>query len=806
MLRFNLLLALRSIAKNKTTSLINLFGLSIAFSALLLIVLYVTNEWSYDKYNTNIARIYRVTRQGIDGRGAPGMHFAHVNFAMAEHAKAEFPQDIERAIRFGDFSNSLITVGEKNFVEPYVNFTDADVFQVFSWKLVKGNPETVLNDVNSVAISESAANRYFGDEDPVGKTILLERETPLQVTGVFEDMPANSHMKSDLLITMRTRENLEGREDLMKNPSNNDATYLLLREGADINKIAGQLPVSLNKYWDMDTEGRKHSEYIHYFFWPLKDIHLYFNVGPTSPEGNGNYVMVYIFSATAFLIMLIACINFINLSTARLSQRAKEVGLKKAIGAVRSTLFVQFVSEAFVFCLISVIVAVFAAYVALPYFNELIGKQLTMTMLAQTEVWGSLAILMVAISFIAGGYPAWFLSSFKSSDVLRRGVGVSWRKFSLRSALVGMQFFLAFVMIIAVSVVRKQLTFVSTYDIGFNRNSIVVLPSSDDIYKKFRSVKEQLEQFPGIELVSFSSRVPSGRLADAQNAMVEENGTMKDVNFTISDVHVDHDFLNVLGLPLIAGRNFDRMLPNDTTQAFILNETAVRKLGWKSAEDAIGKVFHYGSVRKGTIIGVAKDVNFESLHEEIKPTVFIISRGRNRSVVMRIDETRKPEVLKYLEQQWTYLRPGFPFTYYTLSDNLEKQYEKEAKTGEGILLFATFAVLVSSLGVFGLALFMAEQRTKEMGIRKALGASVGHILMLLGKWFFMLMLIAGAIAIPVSYWLASGWLDSFAFAASIGVGPFILSFVIIAFCTVMSIIVQIYRTARQNPVKALRYE
>lgn len=804
MFKFNLLLALRSITKNRTTSFINLFGLSIAFSALLLIVLYVAHEWSYDKYNTNLDRIYRVTRRGTEPDGSRGLQGAHMNYAMAEHVKAEFPE-VERAIRLNDNSDCLITIGDKSFVESKAFFSDPDVFEVFSWNLVKGNPKTVLVDVNSVAISQSAARRFFGDEDPIGKTIVLEGQTPLQVNGVYEDMPENSHFKSDLLIAMRTRENLENRENLMGNPSENDATYLLMRPGSDMAKLKAELPFVLDKYWPVNPQGQKHSDYNEYFFWPLEDLHLYFTQD-SSTEANGNYIMVYIFSATAFLIMLIACINFINLSTARLSQRAKEVGLKKAIGAMRSMLFVQFISEAFIFCLISVLIAGVVAYLGLPYFNQLIGKHLTMQMLGEPLVWTSLLGLMIVISFIAGGYPAWFLSSFKASDVLRRGLGVSWRKFSLRSALVGMQFFLAFVMIISVSVVRKQLSFVNDYDLGFNQNSIVVLPSSGDIFRKFRLIKEQLEQHPGIELVSASSRVPSGRLSDAQYAYVEEKGAMTAVSFRIGDVHVDHDFLNVLNLPLVAGRNFDRLLPTDTTQAFILNETAVKQLGWKSAEDAIGKVFHYGTLRKGTVVGVAKDINFESLHDEIKPTVFVISRGRNRSVIMRIDETKKPEVLKYLEEQWAFLRPGYPFTYYTLTENLEKQYEKESRVGEGIMLFTTFAVIVSSLGVFGLALFMAEQRSKEMGIRKALGASLGHIVVQLGRWFFVLMVVAGLIAVPISYWIASDWLKSFAFAAEIGVMPFLLAFGVIAMCTVLSIIVQIYRTARENPVKSLRYE
>lgn len=319
-------------------------------------------------------------------------------------------------------------------------------------------------------------------------------------------------------------------------------------------------------------------------------------------------------------------------------------------------------------------------------------------------------------------------------------------------------------------------------------------------------MKTHLESQPGIKQVSISSRVPSGRLADSQDAMIEVDGKMQSLTLRIADIHVDHDYFNVLGLPLVAGRNFDYGLASDSLRGFILNETAVKDIGWKSNEEAIGKIFHYGSVRKGNIIGVVKDFNFESLHEPIRPVVFVVVKSRGRSVSMRIDENEKENVLKYLAEQWTFWRPGFPFTWYSLSDNFEKQYEKEKRVGEGVSFFAAFAVFVSSLGVFGLALFMAEQRAKEMAIRKTLGADASHIMMLMGKWFFVLMVMAGAVSAPVSHWLIDRWLDTFAFSVGIRYAPYGMAFSIVAFCTLLSIVIQISRTAAQNPVKALRYE
>jgi putative ABC transport system permease protein len=382
MLAFNFLMAFRSMLKNRVTSAINLFGLSASFTALLLIMMFVIQELSYDKYHEKANRIFRISREGMDANGQPEIHFGHVNFALAEHLRKEFPDQVEKAIRFSDNSNTLVANEEakKSFVETSLFFADPGVFDVFSWNLVKGNHETVLKDINTIAISQSAAQRYFDDADPIGKMLLVNNEIAMQVTGVFEDVPTASHFKPTILMSMATREKLEVYEDLMRNQSNNDATYVLLREGANLETLKEQMPITLDRYYELLPDGRKSSQANRYYFWPLKEIHLNF-VYDSSTEPNGNYMVVYIFMGTAVLILLIACINFINLSTARLSQRAKEVGLKKAIGALRVTLFSQFIAEAFLFASFSLILALGASYLLLPSFNAFLAKELSLAMI-----------------------------------------------------------------------------------------------------------------------------------------------------------------------------------------------------------------------------------------------------------------------------------------------------------------------------------------------------------------------------------------------------------------------------------------
>jgi putative ABC transport system permease protein len=802
MLKLNMRLAFRSLIKNKTTSFINLTGLAVSFSALLLIILYLQNELSYDRYHTNADRIYRISRESLDSKGQPEFHFGHTQSSLAVYLKKDF-EEVEEAVRLINNGNSLVTYNQKSNVETRLFYADESIFSVFSWKLIKGNGQTALKEINSVAISQSSANRYFDDEDPIGKMLMLDNEYPLLITAVYEDFPDNSHLKADFLCSMSTLEQIEGYEEMMRDQSNNYATYVLLRPNSDVKQWEAKIGTTLDKYYPPNQDGRKLSETYRYHTWPLKDLHLYYTMD-SETESNGNYLMIYIFSATAILILLIACINFINLSTARLSQRAKEVGLKKIIGAQRSTLFLQFIAEAFLSALGSLLIAFVAVYFLLQQFNVFVNKAFHFSMLGNTTILLSLSLLLVFVSLVAGGYPALLLSSFKPSEAVKRGVTTSWRKFSVRSILVGVQFFFSISLIAFVVIVRSQLDFITSFNPGFDKNNLLVLPSSDQIVEKFKRVKEQLEQQPGIKRVSMGSRVPSGRLADSQKVQIEMNGQFVPVDIRLADIHVDHDYIKTLGLQVAAGRDFDYRIASDSSEAFIINETAVKELGWQSNEEAIGKAIHYGSSRKGNIIGVVKDINFESLHEPIKPFVLVITKGRSRSVIVRIDPAKREDIVKYLTEQWVSLRPTYPFSYYSLADNFEKSYEKEIKLEEGINFFALFAALISSLGVFGLALFMTEQRAREMGIRKVLGASIATIMVLFGKWFVMLIFIAALGAIPLSYWAANAWLKDFAFATQLGYAPFAIAMAAILACTLFSISTQIVRTAARNPIEDLR--
>lgn len=801
MLRLNFLLAIRSLLKNRTTSFINVTGLAVSFTALLLIVLYIQQELNYDQYHANANRIFRISRESLDSKGNTEIHFGHTQPSLAIYLKKDF-EEVEDAVRLSNNGNSLVSSKELTNVEARMFFADESIFSVFSWKVVKGNKQAPMQEINSITLSQSTASRYFGQEDPIGKILVLEGQHSMMVTAVYEDFPANSHFKADFLCSMRSLERINGLDNMMSDQSNNYATYVLLRPNVSVKQFEAKIGVALDNYYSPDPDGRKPSQVYRYHTWALKDLHLYYTMD-SETEPNGNYLLVYVFAALATLILAMACFNFINLSTARLSQRAKEVGLKKVIGAQRFTLFMQFVLEAVLSGLVSMVMAFTTAYFLIPDFNSFMGKSFCFSMLTEPSFLLASWILLLMVGLVAGGYPALRLSSFKPSEILRKGVSTSWKRFSLRAALVSIHFFISILLIVSVVVIRSQLDFVASFDPGFDKNNIIVLPSSDVIYKKFRLIKEQLEQQKGIAKVSMGSRVPSGRLDDAQRLKIEKSGQFIPVDLRLADVHVDHDYIKTLGLQIASGRDFDYQIASDSSEAFIINETAVNALGWKSNEDAIGKSIHYGS-RHGNIVGVVKDINFESLHEPIKPFVLVVTRGRTRSVIVRIDPLEREAILNYLREQWAYLRPGFPFSYFLLSDNFEKSYQQEIKLAQGINFFALFAIVVSSLGVFGLALFMTEQRSREMGIRKILGANSSSIAVLFAKWFFRLIFWAALVAIPLGYWGAQRWLKNFAFAVPVGVSPFVIALLTIAFCTLVSIGTQIIRTTFSNPVGALR--
>jgi len=808
MLKNYIKIAFRNMLRQKVYSIINVSGLGIGMAACILILLFVQDELSYDKYHDKSERIYRVTREWKNPDGETSLHLGHVAPPFGPLLKNDFPGVVMNAIRFLS-DNPLMTVEEKQIVENRFFYADPDIFDVFSWQMITGDPKTVLEEPNSLVITRSTAERYFGDKDPVGKVMKYNNygmEMDMKVTGVVEDTPLNSHFQFDIICSFRTVENFFGIENLMSNyGSNNYATYLLFPEGYDIEEFKSQLPDFMEKHRGPTQSGVPVWNTNQLHMWPITDIHLHSNLD-SEIEQNSDIAYIYIFTIIALLTLLIACINFMNLSTARSAKRSLEVGLRKVMGAYRIAVIRQFISESVIYSLLGLAFAVIIVLVSLQYFNEFVDKELSLNILDNMFVLSVLVGITLFTGFVAGSYPAFYLSSFQPATILKSGHKTKGSKFNLRSVLVVFQFFISIVLIIGVGVVQDQLKYMKSKDLGFNKESMVVLPSSGQIYNKFSSVKQQLEEHPGIINATLSSRVPSGRLLDSQGATAEIDDEMTPITFRIADIHVDHEYLPNLGIEFVAGRNFDRNIHSDSTMAFVLNEEAVKQIGWASPEDAIDKQFNYGQRQGGRIIGVVKDFHFESLHQPIVPIIFLVTTGRNNSVLIRLKEGQVDETMAFLREQWSYLRPGFPFTSYFVDQNFDLQYANEDKLEKIVKYFSALAVVIAALGLFGLASFIAESRIKEIGIRKVMGASVIQILVLLTKGFTSLVLISFVLALYPAWYFMDQWLDNCAYRGTIQPTVFVgagLLAVIIAWITVGS---QTLKAASANPVDSIKYE
>lgn len=801
-------IALRNIRKNPGYSFINIFGLALGMGVSILILLYVQYELSYDTYHENSDRIVRVSRQWFNSDGETSLHLGHVAPPFAPLLEEDFDGTIEEAVRFLQV-NPLIRYEDKTFVEDRFFFADAEVFDVFSWEMLKGDPETALTYPDGLVLTEQTARKYFGDEDPVGKTLELEYQgtrLPFQVNGVVEDVPENSHFKFDFLASMEpVIQFYGGREQMMSNyGSNNFATYLLLPDGYDHTRLEAQLPDFIDRHMAANQQGVKASQGTQLNLWPLTDIHLYSNLD-SEIEANGNVEYVYLFTAIALFILLIACINFMNLSTARSSQRAVEVGLRKVVGADRGSLIRQFIGESMILAVIALALALIFVQLMLPFFNEYLAINAGLDLM---ENWGQLAGLAGVVLFvglIAGSYPAFFLSGFQPASVLKGtfSVGSSHRQF--RSVLVVTQFTISIALIASMAVVYNQLEFMRSKDLGFDKENIAVLPSGENINSNYENIRQRLLGHPGIINVSVSSRVPSGRLLDSQGTQAEVNGELQQINTRIADIHVSHNFMETFGIELVAGRNFDINLASDSTEAFILNESAVKAIGWSSAEEAIDKEFRYGG-RSGRVIGVTNNFNFESLHQSIAPIVFLIPQNRIRNVAVKIRGDMRTETLNYLEEQWATLRPGYPFDYFFVEDNFDRQYENEERLGEIFGYFSLLAIIIAALGLFGLASFTAQQRVKEIGIRKVLGAKISQIVLLLSRKFTLLVITAFIIAVPITWYGMERWLGDFAYHIEMSIWTFLMAGGVALLVAWLTISYQSLKAALMNPVNSLRSE
>jgi putative ABC transport system permease protein len=791
--------------KNKAYSVINITGLALGMAATILIMLFVQDELSYDKYHTNADRIYRVSRAWYNLDGEESLHLGQVAPPFGPLLKSDYEGIVEEVVRVLNH-NPLVTFGDVKIEERNLYFADKEIFDVFSWEVVKGDAGTALELPNSIVITESTALKYFADQEPLGKTMVIDNQFDLKVTAIIKDIPLNSHFHPDFLVPMKLVEGYYGGpEQFMSNfGSNNFSTYLLLRPDYDYRELQAQMGDFLDNHLQPGSNGRLASEYNSLTLWPLTDIHLNSHLD-SELEANGDRDYVYLYTIIAIFILIIACVNFINLSTARSAKRAREVGMRKVMGAHRFMLIKQFMMESIIYAVIALGLSFILVSLVIPWFNNFAQKQLEVNLLSNQFLLVMIVVITIVTGLIAGMYPAFFLSAFKPVDTIKGDVATSKNRFGLRSALVILQFAISIVLLVGVGVVIDQLHYVKSKDLGFSDHRALVLPTSQKITDQYESVKTNLLQQPGIEKVGFSSRIPSGRLLDSQGAVAEVDGEMQTISFRIADVHTDHDFLNSLAIPVIAGRDFDANMASDSTEAFVLNESAVRSIGWRSNDAAIGKKFNYGN-RQGYIIGVVRDFHFESLHQEIAPIVFMITGGRGGSMVIRMKEDKIDETLAYLKEQWAYLRPGFPFTSFYIDTRFDEQYANEARLAELVSYFSGLAIVIAMLGLFGLASFTAEQRFKEIGIRKVLGASVVEILMLLTKGFTGLVLLGFIIAVPVAYYLMTHWLESFAYHGSVSTTTILLAGLVSILLTWITVGFQTIRAARANPINSIHYE
>ena len=801
MLKKNFRIAFRNMRKQKAFTFINIFGLAVGMACCLLILLWVQDELSYDRYHENADRIYRVSRLWRNGDGSISLHLGPVAPTIAPLLKNDFPE-IEHAVRLWSVGGLMMQYGNKQFQERNIFFAEEDLFKVFSFNMIKGDPNSALTDPGTIVITESMAERYFGSEDPMGKVLSLDaygQNVDFKVTGLIEDMPHNSHFHAACFPSFKTYEMFVGEEELKSWSSNNYPTYLLMEEGYHIRRLQQQLGQFLERHY---YEGS--SEETELVLWPITSIHLHSHLD-SELEANSDINNIYIFSAIAFFILVIACINFMNLSTAKSAGRAKEVGLRKVVGARRFDIVRQFLNESVIIAFCALVLGILMVLLALPAYNQFIGKQLTFGIFQNITLISGLLGITLFVGFVAGSYPALYLSSFRPVRVLNQIRLAKSKKITFRTILVIVQFSISIILIISVTVVNNQLSFMRNKKLGFDKEHVVTSFASQYMESHIPLVKQELLSNPNILKVSFSKRIPSGRLADCAGARVLGGPFEGEIDFRIANLLVDHDYISTFGMELAAGRDFSMKMRTDSTEAFILNETAVRQIGWESPQEAIDQPFGYGR-RNGRIIGVVKDFHFESMHQPISPVVLHLSRHSLYRVAIRIRPENIPGTLAFFEEKCSTWWGEYPFEYSFLDERFDQLYQSEEKLHQIFNIFSFLSVLIACLGLFGLASYDTEQRIKEIGIRKVLGASVTGIVGQLSAGFLKWVLIANVIAWPVAYVFMNHWLQSFAYRTSLTPIVFILSGVLALVIALATVAYHALKAALCNPVEALRYE
>jgi len=800
-------IALRNLWRSKGFSFINILGLAIGIATCLLIVLYVLHELSYDRYNEKADQIVRVTFKGkLNGES---LTVALAAAPVAKTLKNDFPEVLE-ATRLRHNNSPFISYEDKTFKEKSLAYVDSNFFQVFSIPFLKGDPKTALIAPKSLVLTLATARKYFGHEDPIGKVLLVgSQKEAYQVTGLIDKVPSNSHFHMDLFGSLSTLE--EAKQNFWFGINFN--TYLVLPKGYDYHQLEAKLPQVVNNYMGPDVqrfmgvsleEMRKKGDEVGLFLQPLTDIHLRSDYAfELEPGGDIRYV--YIFAAIAVFVLLIACINFMNLSTAGAAKRAKEVGIRKVLGSVQSQLVRQFLLESILMTLLALLLGIGLMKLSLPLFNRLTGKELDFAWWTNPAVLLGLLLFGLLVGIISGSYPAFFLSSFRPIAVLKGKLTVGRESLGLRSALVVFQFFISIALMVCTVTVYQQLQYMQSKKLGYDTSQVLVIHDSYALGSNEEVLKKQLQAHPQVVNASISGYVPVGDSYNNNNLFQPEDNP--DRNVAMRQYGVDHDYVPTLGMEMALGRNFSQDFPTDSSAA-IINEAAVQLLGW--GKDPLNKrlitlVDEKGTKRAFNVIGVVKDFHFESLHQKIGPLVMFL--GNNSGSLLVKTNTRDiAGFLSALKTKWNGFSPKGPFAYSFLDERRDAVYQAEKTIGQTLSVFAGLTIFIACLGLFGLATFTAQQRIKEIGIRKVLGAGVTNLVLLLSGDFLKLVGIAFVIATPVAWWAMSQWLEDFAYRISIGWWVFAIAGLAALLIALFTVSYQAIKAALTNPVKNLRTE
>ncbi|MEQ9301449.1 MAG: FtsX-like permease family protein [Cyclobacteriaceae bacterium] len=802
MLRNYFKITYRNLFRQKVYSFLNISGLAIGLACSILIFLYVSDELSYDRFHEKSERIYRVLER-FESEGN-GEHSASLPFPTGPTLQQEFPDQIAQSVRLFNFQSPTLAlankVADKAFNESRVFFADSTFLNVFDFELLVGNKETALDDPNTILITASMAKKYFPEEDPVGKNLELQGRQNLEVVGVFRDPPKNAHFQFDFIVSFSSLKqwyNGGYPGGWYWNPC---WTYVVLNENVNPEQVEANFPDFVLKYFPDFV-----AEDIELELQPLTDIHLHSKLD-YEIAANSNIQSVYIFGAIAFFVLFIAGINFINLSTARASKRAKEVGVRKSLGSSKSQLVSQYILESIFLTSLSMVIALIIVGLALPYFNALTDKSIGLAFLFQPVAISGLLGITLLVGLLSGFYPAFVLSNFNATLVLKNA-HLKTSGLTFRKILVTLQFAVSVSLIIGTIVAINQLQLLQNKDLGFDQENILMIPViRSPMGEHYETFKSAALQSPHIKSITAVEEIV-GAKHQVNNYRFE--GMEKSKPF--AHFNLRHDFTKTFDIPMVAGRDYDRNVQTDDSLALVVNETMVKSMGWGTPQEAVGKRFYYRNELRGRVIGVVKDYNVVSKHHPISPFVLALNARPGafnlfiKYVAVKVDNNLETSIAD-LNTAWTAVLPSMPFDYFFLDDRLNDSYQSEKQLSSVTVIFSGLTILVACLGLFGLATFSVEQRTKEIGVRKVLGISTPQLLVLLSKEFLGLIAIAFVIAIPLSYLLAQNWLNGFSYRVDIEVWPYLVAGLMTFVVAFLTVAYHSLRASTINPVETLKCE